>query len=491
MRLKREQQAMATQQGQGTIVVVNSTGNKLPTWRPGTEAEGKGFNWRTKQKMVHAWESYQLSEGLHAPKTFKSMIDPDLSPLICAECTLEEDDWEVLDDVTLLRAIEDKLRPHDAMDFTVQLKRLPFETDESKGSLTQRYRLFAEAFLAKVSEAKAAGCALQENVVKLAFGRAISGNAILQGWFEQNKWISASETHRRITNSLKMVDAYESLAGMNVRAQSAQQQQQHGGQPNPAAHQQVAQQQTQQAHQQPVQQQHYQARTNARQQNFTNQVGAVVNAALSAYQQAQLQRRPAAPMQQHTPAMGSGAGAVQQGADAGAFNAMTQTSGPLSLPPYPGLDGRGLSWHVHGPTLQCRYSPCTSMFCQACGVHGHTVEQCRKRLFKIAGINTSGYWSEQRPTSGPMLSQPGVGPFPPRPPMQFPAPAQQQSSFPTPYQMSRGGAAHHAQGQQQTQSAVPASVNNTAPRTGPHVHFATQQQPPSTDAQAPGGSLQQ
>ena len=82
MRLKREQQAIATQHGQGTIVVVNSTGNKLPTWRPGVEAEGKGFNWRTKQKMVHAWESYQLSEGLHAPKTLKSMIDPDLIPLI-------------------------------------------------------------------------------------------------------------------------------------------------------------------------------------------------------------------------------------------------------------------------------------------------------------------------------------------------------------------------------------------------------------------------
>jgi hypothetical protein len=411
------------------------------------------------------------------------MIDPDLIPLICAECTLEEDDWEVLDDVTLLRAIEDKLRPHDAMDFTVQLKRLPFENDESKGSLTQRYRLFAEAFLAKLSEAKAAGCALQENVVKLAFGRAISGNAILQGWLEQNKWISASETHRRITNSLKMVDAYESLAGMNVRAQSAQQQQQHGGQPNPAAHQQVAQQQVQHAHQQPVQQQHYQARTNARQQNFTNQVGAVVNAALSAYQQAQLQQRPATPMRQHTPAVGSGA--MQQGADAGAFNAMTQTSGPLSLPPYPGLDNRGVSWHEHGPTLQCRYIPCTSMFCQACGVHGHTVEQCRKRLFKIAGINMSGYWSEQRPTSGPML-------LPPRPPMQFAAPAQQQTSFPTPYQMSaRGGAAHHAQGHEQTQPAIPASVNNTAPRIGPQVQFAAQQLPPSTDANAPGGSLQQ
>jgi len=183
MRLKREQQATASQQGQGTIVVVNSTGNKLPTWKPGSEAEGKGFNWRTKQKMVHAWEQYQLSEGLHAPKTFKSMIDPDLIPLICSECSLEEGDWEVLDDVALLSAIEDTLRPHDAMDFTVQLKRITFDNDESKGTLTQRYRLFAEAFLAKVSEAKAAGCALQENVVKLTFlGRFPRTRSCKGGW---------------------------------------------------------------------------------------------------------------------------------------------------------------------------------------------------------------------------------------------------------------------------------------------------------------------
>jgi hypothetical protein len=245
MRLKREQQVAAMQQGQGTIVVVNSTGNKLPTWRPGFEAEGKGFNWKTKQKMVHAWEQYQLSEGLHAPKTFKSMIDPDLIPLICAECDLEEGDWEMLDDVTLLSAIEDKLRPHDAMDFTVQLRQLTFDNDESKGTLTQRYRLFAEAFLAKVSEAKAAGCALQENVVKLTFSRAVSGNAILQGWLEQQKWVSASETHRRITNSLKMVDAYQSLTSMSQAAQRQQQQSVQQGQQHQHPQHQSAQQQQQ------------------------------------------------------------------------------------------------------------------------------------------------------------------------------------------------------------------------------------------------------
>jgi len=50
------------------------------------------------------------------------MIDNDLIPSI------------------LLIAIEENLKPHDAMDFTVQLKLVPFEHNSQKGSLTQRYR---------------------------------------------------------------------------------------------------------------------------------------------------------------------------------------------------------------------------------------------------------------------------------------------------------------------------------------------------------------
>jgi hypothetical protein len=128
----------------GTVVVVNSGGNKLPTWKAGKEADGKGFNWKTKQRMVNAWEQYQISEGLHAPKSFKSMIDVDLIPLVCAECQLDEATWETLDDVTLLMAIEEKLKPHDAMGFTVQLKQIIFSNDDTQGTLTQRYRTCRE-----------------------------------------------------------------------------------------------------------------------------------------------------------------------------------------------------------------------------------------------------------------------------------------------------------------------------------------------------------
>jgi hypothetical protein len=483
MRLKRELAASAPQ-GQSTVVVVSSSGNKLPTWRPGAEIDGRGFNWKTKQKMIHAWEQYQLSEGLHAPKTFKSMIDADLVPLICAECNLEEGDWEVLDDVVLLSAIEERLRPHDSMDFTVQLKQITFSNDAAAGTLTQRYRLFAEAFLAKVSEAKAAGCALQENVVKIAFSRAVSTCAILQGWLEQQKWVSASETHRRITNHLKMVDAYQALSGMGSGNSEKQ------GQPITASSRQQPQiLQQQQGQQQQMQHQHPPrsiVRHQHQQQQFNHQISSAVNAALTAYQQAELRRQASGPAVPCHHAAG--------GASVNAMSVQTQ----LALPPFPGLDGRGLSWHVCSPLLECRCSPCTGRFCQACGVHGHTVENCRKRLFKNPGANLSGYWSEQQVGRGPMRM--------PAPVQGAPSfagdtghkvagftPVSQQPAFPTPYRMATGGGAvHHTSSQRPVQQPIDqATVNNTAQRSGGKVTFQESQQPDASDKSTHEGPRQQ
>ena len=398
MRLKREQM---NQSAQNTMIVVNSTGVKLPVWKPGAETEGKGFTWKTKQKMVQAWESYQLSEGLHAPKTFKSMIDPELVPLICAECSLEERDWEVLDDVALLSAIEERLKPHDAMDFTVQLRRIVFESNEQKGTLTQRYRLFAEPFLAKVSEAKAAGCQLQENVIKLTFSRAVSSSAIIQGWLEQEKWVSAAETHRRITNQLKLVDAYQTLSSIMGPSTAPAPQ---AAPPAPPAQQHVP------VHQPaaPVSQHNRTARFNAH-------VQASVNAAMAAYQQQQ--------QHQHHHQSGNGAPAPPPAQ----VNFAQQQQRPARLPPFPGLDTRGINWHLHGPALGCKTYPCQAPFCQACGVHHHTADECRKRQYNNPGVNTSGYWSEQKPNCAPLRAV--------RPAATANV-AVQAPTFPTPYSMN-------------------------------------------------------
>ena len=450
MQARREQAAHAAG---GTVIVVNSNSTKLPTWKAGAEAEGKGFNWKTKQRMVNAWEQYQLAEGHHAPKSFKSMIDVDLIPLICAECQLDETQWETLDDVTLLVAIEDKLKPHDAMGFTVQLKQVPFVHDETKGTLTQRYRLYAETFLAIVSEAKAAGCPLPDNVVKLAFRRALSVNPILQGWLEQEQWVSAAETHRRITNSLKMVDAYQMLAEMRPNTLQQQQQQQPQQQPQQQVvqPQNVGQQQHAPPQAPPAAGQHQGG--GGRQARFNGQLQAAVNQALAAYQQAQLQQQPqlaqgAAPPAAHVNA----AYPPQHG---------RPPLAPLNLPQFPGLDERGISWHVHSAMLGCRVIPCNVPFCQCCGRHGHTANECRKRFYNNPEANMSGYWSIQRPNTPPLRQA-----FPANPQprannvaVQAGQAAQNPPPFPVPHFVN-GNANAASGGSNQSQPA--AAVNNSA-----------------------------
>jgi hypothetical protein len=443
----------------GTVIVVNSSGGKLPTWKSGKEADGKGFNWKTKQRMVNAWEQYQMSEGLHAPKSFKSMIDIDLIPVVCAECHLDETTWETLDDVTLLMAIEEKLKPHDSMGFTVQLKQIVFSNDDTQGTLTQRYRAFSEAFLATVSEAKAAGCALPENVIRLTFTRALAGNPILSGWLEQERWASAGETHRRITNCLKRVDAYEMLTAS--RPQQQQQQAQQVAQPAQVQQQQPApllnagQQQVPHAAA-PANGQH----GGGRQARFNNQLQAAVNQAMAVYQLAHVQQA-AAP----APAAAQPAGHVN------AFPAQQARPPlpPLNLPMFPGLDDKGLNWHVHSALLGCRSFPCQAPFCQACGMHGHHANECRRRFYNNPEANTSGYWSLQRPNTPSLKAQrqPAVN-------VAVPAP-----SFPVPYVMNGqanvagGNNASNQQNGQNGQQAPAAAAN-----------YAAQQQP----AQGAGGN---
>jgi len=475
IQLKRELAASGGN-GSGTILVVNSAGTKLPTWKAGTEAEGRGFNWRTKQKMVHAWEAYQASEGLHAPKTFKSMIDVDLIPTICAECQLEEGDWEVLDDVTLLIAIEEKLKPHDAMDFTVQLKLIRFDHNAQKGSLTQRYRLFSEAFLSKVSEAKAAGFVLPENVIKLAFTRALSGNALLQGWLEQEKWVSVATAHRRIANSLKMVDAYHTLQTMSGDMQQQDQPQQQVAQQE--APQQPAQQQNNQ--QQPAQQQQglqQQVQPAApagsaagqfrRNQRFDARMNLAVQQALAGYQQAIVQRQ-----NQAAAAQPAAAGSINAGFQAGAERK------PLQLPPFPGLDARGLHWHVHSATLGCKTFPCNAPFCQACGVHHHSANECRKRFYNNPGANLSGYWSEQRPNGTPLRNPAPAATA--NVAVQFGSPP-----FPTPYRLNGNT---HATPSAAPGSAAPAQ-QAAHQQQGSVNNYSQQQQQPPGSSDGSGKSL--
>ena len=370
------------------------------------------------------------------------------------------------------------------MDFTVQLKLVRFEHNAQKGSLTQRYRLFAEAFLSKVSEAKAAGFVLPENVVKLAFTRALNGNALLQGWLEQEKWVSVAAAHRRITNSLKMVDAYHTLqtmSGDNVQQQAqiqqqvvqqpAQQQpvQQQGNQQQPAQQQPAQQQQGFQQQVQPAAPAGNAPGQFRRNQRFDARMNLAVQQALAGYQQAIVQQQNQAPAAQP-----AAAGSINAGFQAGAERK------PLQLPAFPGLDARGLHWHVHSAMLGCKTFPCNAPFCQACGVHHHSANECRKRFYNNPGANLSGYWSEQRPNGAPLRTS--APPATANVAVQFGSPPQ---SFPTPYQM-RGNT--HATPSTPPGSATPAQQTGHQPQ-GDVNHYSPQQQQPPGLSSGSGKSL--
>jgi hypothetical protein len=319
---------------------------------------------------------------------------------------------------------------------------------------------------------------LPENVVKLAFTRALNGNALLQGWLEQEKWVSVAVAHRRITNSLKMVDAYHTLQSMSGD-QAVQPPVQ---QPQQGAPQQLVQQQNVQ--QQPAQQQHVQQQQGFQQlvqpipppagapqqfrrnQRFDARLNMALQQALAGYQQAIVQQRNQAPAAVQPVAAGS----INAGFQAGAERK------PLQLSPFPGLDARGLHWHLHSATLGCKTFPCNAPFCQACGVHHHSANECRKRFYSNPGVNQSGYWSEQRPGGAPLRNQ---VPATMNAAVQFGAPP-----FPTPYSMKGTKRATPAAA---SEDVVPAHQAAPAQQAAPqqqgsvNSYAAQKQNPPQSD----------
>jgi hypothetical protein len=315
-------------------------------------------------------------------------------------------------------------------------------------------------------------------VIKLAFTRALTGNALLQGWLEQEKWVSVAEAHRRITNSLKMVDAYHTLQAMSGEQapQPPAQQLQQGAPQQPAQQQNVPQPQVQQQNaqqQQGFQQQVQPAappagnpptyrRNNNHNQRFDARLNLALQQALAGYQQAIIH--------QQNQAQPAAVGSINAGFQAGAERK------PLQLPPFPGLDARGLHWQPHSAALGCKTFPCNAPFCQACGVHHHSANECRKRFYNNPGANLSGYWSEQRPNGAPLRNQ---APATANVAVQFGNPP-----FPTPYQMNGTGANTAASG---GAAPAPQSANHAQ---GNVNHYASrQQQPAAPDSTNDGKSL--
>ena len=124
----------------------------------------------------------------------------------------------------------------------------------------------------------------------------------------------------------------------------------------------------------------------------------------------------------------------------------------IAATPHPGLDARGPNWHVHGPHLGCSRTPCGStLFCQGCGMHGHSSADCRK-AGRHPKWNAQGYYSDRYPGAGALeyearpAQQAHSQPTPPAGQQQLAAPQprippppfqlQPAPAFPTPHRVN-------------------------------------------------------
>jgi hypothetical protein len=159
-----------------------------------------------------------------------------------------------------------------------------------------------------------------------------------------------------------------------------------------------------------------------------------------------------------------------------AFPFNTATQQQPSVAPHPGLDTRGPFWHVHGAHLQCRFTPCTAhLFCQGCGLHGHTSADCRRR--NHPNWNASGYYSDRHPNTGGLAysgpprqppQQPPASPPAQMPVYQHPVPPQPRippppPAFATPHRINHVQRSHIQQQSTVQVNASTQSAGNTEP----------------------------
>jgi hypothetical protein len=338
-------QHTAAAAGGTTVVVLGSS--KLPVWRMGSESNLQGFNWRTKQHIYHLWEQYMLAEGQHAPKEFKSLIAPELIPVICAETGLKASDWPFLSDSSVIAKIDKALRPTRSTDFALQLQQIKLAQGKP-GTLLARYRLFMEKFLAKVAEAEAAERPVKDNVVKDAFKDALREESVLKMWLREVDWRGVGKAHRRLMRKLKESHSWDQLRDENER-KGAKWRRNEDGEQTPRRWQQQ------------------------RREQVESHFAASKDVKVKGGEKFLKGKRPSERKEADSPLRG----------------------------PHPGLDKRGASWHQASDCITCRHTPCKSKFCQRCGNHGHTAETCRSPD-NTPGINLKGYYQEAKVDTPPV-----------------------------------------------------------------------------------------
>jgi hypothetical protein len=184
--------------------------DELKKWTTGSEKYKQGFNWPAYIHHKQNYDNYCQFKGVHAARTFKSVIHAKLVPALCSFCGLKRLKWKTYEDATVILAIEKTLRPSKSTDFALELKQIQI-ADDRELSLMQNYTCFFENFSCKVAEAEDANRAIKPNVVKSTFKTAISGYEILKLWLEEVPWRGLDKANARLLRKLREVRSWEQL----------------------------------------------------------------------------------------------------------------------------------------------------------------------------------------------------------------------------------------------------------------------------------------
>jgi hypothetical protein len=482
-------------------------------WKQGSESDGAGFNYHAFAGVKASWEQAN-SDKKQNYRAFKSFIDARFISTLCDYVEIDRLRYDSISDVELLKLIEARLQPTNSTVYFVRLNsiRIDHTSKDDKGvphTLSQRYRTFADKFLATVNEAREASTPLNEETIRAAFKSACSTNMLLKMWVSAERWTTVQAIHQRIFRELQTFEASAICTALSTAPSALQTSPQ--PMPAPIIQPAPAPPPTQQLQPRPVytpeqrrdhqlqmqqtrfaqQQQQLMLQQQQQQQIIANAVQQSVDSAMQRI--SSMQPIPATP---HIFASQPQALPATVSMNLANF---PQQAPSISAQPsqHPGLDARGPNWHVHGQHLACRNTPCGSLsFCQGCGTHGHTSAECRRRT--NPAWNASGYYSDRYPGAGPLPYRPSnmqlQQPAPPQPAM----PLQQQplfqqhrippppsyvspsNPFPTPHKMNNTGRSQlHPAAAPAPPAAAPAPPSPSA-----HVNVSTQ----STDFTSAGGA---
>ena len=337
--------------------------DELKKWTVGSEKYKQGFNWPAYIHHKQNYDNYCQFKGMHAARTFKSVIHAKLVPAVCGFCGLQRLKWRDYEDATVILAIEKTLRPSKSTDFALELKQIKI-ADDKEFSLMQNYTCFFENFSYKVAEAEDANRSIKPNVVKSTFKSAISGHEILKLWLEEVPWRGLNKANARLLRKLREVRSWEQLQRKGITSATKRPRTDEG--------------ESDEAR--PQQERRKPFRGTRAGKSFS--------------------------IKKRSVRFGGGrkgrnnygaAGSSDNKRSQFKFQNKSQDSGRSceNKRKHSGLDQRGESWHDNKELFECFNTPCLSPFCQRCGRHGHTAAECRIPD-DAPGINLKGYYQEEK-----------------------------------------------------------------------------------------------